>query len=345
MRRGLVVAGSAVLTAGAVTVAALGLGGGAAPDPRSSVDAPKTEAVTRTTLTQSQDVNGVLGYGAQTPVTAARGGTLTWLPAPGTTLSRGSVVYRVDNLPVVLFYGTLPLYRPLRQGVTGADVREVERNLAALGYGGFTVDTQFTTTTAAAVRRFQKDHGYAQSGVLDPATIVLAAGQIRVMSTAARPGDRADGPVLAYAGTTRVVTVALEVALQSLVHAGLTAVVTLPDGSTVDGVVADVGRVATQGDLQHPPTIDVTVTVADQSKFGRLDQAPVVVSIVSAHADGVLVVPVVALVALAEGGYGVEIADAAGTHFVPVTLGMFGQGRVEVSGSGIAEGTRVVVPS
>jgi hypothetical protein len=125
----------------------------------------------------------------------------------------------------------------------------------------------------------------------------------------------------------------------------LAAVVTLPDGSTVDGVVSDVGRVATAGDAHQPTTIDVTVSVSDQSKFGNLDQAPVVVSIVSAHADNVLTVPVVALVALAEGGYGVQVADAGGTHFVAVTLGLFGQGRVEVSGTGLTEGTHVVVPS
>ncbi|NUS54062.1 MAG: peptidoglycan-binding protein [Streptomycetaceae bacterium] len=350
MRRGVVLLGSAVVTAGAISAAALGLGGRGNPSTAPTAGAALTDTVTRTTLTQSQDVNGMLGYGAQTTVTStipagAGGGTLTWLPKPGTTLSRGSAVYRVDNLPVVLFYGSLPLYRPLHPGDTGEDVREVERNLAALGYHGFTVDTTFNSATAAAVRRFQKDHGYAQSGVLDPAAVVLTTGQVRVMSTAAHPGDHAGGPVLAYAGTVRVVTVALEVALLGLVRPGLKAVVTLPDGSTVDGTVADVGRVATQGDLQHPPTIDVTVTVADQSKFGALDQAPVVVSIVSAHADNVLTVPVVALVALAEGGYGVQVTDASGTHFVAVTLGMFGQGRVEVTGNGIAEGTHVVMPS
>jgi peptidoglycan hydrolase-like protein with peptidoglycan-binding domain len=344
VKRGAIVAGSAVVTAAVVTAAALGLGGApAAPPP--TVAAAKTEPVTRTTLTQTQQVNGVLGYGEATAVTAQGNGVLTWLPQPGATLSRGAVVYRLDNLPVVLFHGSLPLYRPLRAGDSGPDVREVEQNLAALGYGGFTVDTKFTAATAAAVKRWQKDRGYAQTGVVDPAVIVLAPGQIRVTSVTAHLGDRAGGPVLAYAGTTRVISVALEVALQSLVRKGMAAVVTLPDGSTAEGTVASVGRVVTQGDVQHPPTIGVTVSVVDQSRFGDLDQAPVVVAIVSAHADNVLTVPVVSLVALAEGGYGVQVADDAGTRFVAVNLGMFGQGRVEVSGTGIAEGTQVVVPS
>lgn len=338
------VTGSAVVTAGVVAAAALGLGGQSGSPPERPA-AAATEPVTRTTLTQSQQVNGVLGYGSATTVTAAGGGILTWLPPPGTTLARGAVVYRVDNRPAVLFYGSLPLYRALHIGDAGEDVREIERNLAALGYRGITVDTRFTSATAAAVKRWQHDHGYARTGVLDPATVVLAAGRIRVTSVPAHLGDHAGGVVLAYAGTTRIVGVDLEVALQSLVRKGLPAVVTLPDGSTADGIVASVGHVVTQADVEHPATIEVTVSVADQSKFGDLDQAPVVVAIVSAHADNVLTVPVVALVALAEGGYGVQVADGGATRYVAVDLGMFGQGRVEISGPGIGEGTRVVVPS
>ena len=61
--------------------------------------------------------------------------------------------------------------------------------------------------------------------------------------------------------------------------------------------------------------------------------------------DGVLAVPVNALVALLEGGYAVEVRDADGTrHFEAVELGLFEDGLVEVTGDGIAEGDDVVVP-
>ena len=36
--------------------------------------------------------------------------------------------------------------------------------------------------------------------------------------------------------------------------------------------------------------------------------------------------------------------DGGSTRKVPVTTGMFAGGRVEVSGEGLAEGQRVVVP-
>jgi peptidoglycan hydrolase-like protein with peptidoglycan-binding domain len=339
------VAGSAAVATAAVAAAALGIGGGAGTPP-SRTPQQATAPVTRTTLVRSEEVNGTLGYGAPTPVSATTGAVLTWLPTPGATIGRGLAVYRADNRPVVLFYGTLPLYRPVRVGDTGEDVRLIERNLAALGYSRITVDTRYTAATAAAVRQWQKKQGLAQTGVLDPATVVMAPGAIRIAAVQAHPGDRAGGPILSYNGTTRVVTVALDVALQNLVKAGNPAKITLPGGQTVDGVLAVVGTVATPGaDSNHPATIALTVTVADQSKLGVLDEAPVVVAITSAKAENVLTVPVAALVALAEGGYGVQVVDGQSSRYIPVRLGMFADGRVEVTGEGLSEQTLVGVPS
>ena len=129
------VTGSAALATAAVAAAALGIGGGTE-TPQSEAPTQATAPVTRTTLVQTEEVNGTLGYGAPWPVSGATGAVLTWLPTPGATIARGRAVYRADNLPVVLFYGGLPLYRPLHVGDTGDDVKEIERNLAALGYSG-----------------------------------------------------------------------------------------------------------------------------------------------------------------------------------------------------------------
>jgi hypothetical protein len=57
---------------------------------------------------------------------------------------------------------------------------------------------------------------------------------------------------------------------------------------------------------------------------------------------GVLVVPATALLALREGGYGVQLPDGS---VVAVTTGMFAGGMVEISGDAVHEGTRVVVSS
>ncbi len=344
MKRALLAAGGVVLVAAAVTAAAVGFGGNA-PEPAAATTLPPaTTPVTKTTLTQTARVSGTLGYGDQVNVPARGRGTLTWLPAPGSTIQRGQPVYRADNTPVPLWYGTLPLYRSLHSGDQGADVREVEENLAALGYTGFTVDDRYTGATASAVRRWQHDLGVTETGTVDPAAVVLAPGAIRVATVRAALGDPAGGQLLGYTTTTRVVTVALDVAKQSLVKPGTTATVTLPDNRTLNGTVASVGSVATAGQQGSPATIQVVVDLADQSALGGLDQAPVDVTLVSAQAQDVLTVPVAALVALAEGGYGVQVVEGSTSRYVAVKTGMFAGGRVEISGEGIAAGTTVGVP-
>jgi peptidoglycan hydrolase-like protein with peptidoglycan-binding domain len=340
------VIGSTVLAAAAVTAAAIGFGGGGPNEPaNAAAKTPATTPVTRTNLARTTQVQGVLGYGTPVVVNATGDGTITWLPAAGATVTRGQPVYKADNVARALFYGTLPLYRPLRTGDTGEDVREVEQNLAALGYGGFTIDATYTATTASAVKQWQKDLGLSQSGVVEPTTVVIAPGQLRVTVLSAHLGDPVGGPVLSYADTTRVVTVALDVGLQNLVAAGRPATVTLPDSTTIEGTVAAVGTVATAGEEHQPATIAVTVTLSDQSRLGTLDEAPVSVSLVSATAANVLTVPVAALVALAEGGYGVQVVTGSTSEYVAVQLGMFASGRVAITGDGITEGTLVGIPS
>jgi hypothetical protein len=47
------------------------------------------------------------------------------------------------------------------------------------------------------------------------------------------------------------------------------------------------------------------------------------------------------------GGYALEVVKSSapnGVEYVPVKLGMFADGMVEVSGAGISEGTLVGVP-
>ena len=76
-----------------------------------------------------------------------------------------------------------------------------------------------------------------------------------------------------------------------------------------------------------------------------LDQAPVDVEVAHSKAEDVLAVPVTALLALAEGGYAVEVGEEAGTRLVPVNVGSYADGYAEIEGEGIAAGDRVVVPS
>lgn len=310
---------------------------------------PATAPITRTTLVEAQTESGTLGYGDPVSVRALRTGTLTWLAAEGSTVARGEPLFKIDEEPVVALYGAVPMYRTLGNFVEGADVRQLQENLVELGYADFAIDGSYAQATATAVLAWQADLGLAQTGMVEPAQVVFTPGPARIAEQIAHVGDPigSDAPlILTYTGSIRMVTVALNVADgvynahsdQALAVVGGTVTVTLPDARTVDGVIAEVGTVVTEEEFA------VTVTIADQAALGTLEAAPVDVDFVSATREDVLTVPVAALLALAEGGYGVEIVEGDTTRIVAVKTGMFADGRVEISGEAIAEGMMVGVP-
>ncbi|WBB65943.1 peptidoglycan-binding domain-containing protein [Micromonospora sp. WMMD812] len=315
---------------------------------------PATATIGRQTLTDAQTVDGELGYGTTRTATARLGGTITALPDTGTVVKRGGRLYAVDNDPVVLLYGSLPAYRVLEPGVEGADVAQFERNLRVLGHTGFTVDDEYTGSTADAVREWQEDLGLPETGRVEPGRIVYADDAVRVESHQASTGDATQPGqgVLAYTGTSRLVTVELDVDDQRLAKKGATVDVGLPDGDPVTGKVESVqtvidpgsGGAAGQSD-EAETKIEVTVSVTDPAKLTAYDQASVEVTFTATERPDVLTVPVAALLALAEGGYGVEVVDGGRSRIVAVTTGLFAAGRVEVSGPDVAEGLTVGMPA
>jgi peptidoglycan hydrolase-like protein with peptidoglycan-binding domain len=352
-RRRVVLAGAAVVVAAAgAAVAVTGPfagaghagGGAAAGGYRTSVS-----AIARRLLQAQTSVSATLGYAGSYAV-AGHGGTLTWLPGPGRVIGQGQVLYRVGNgTPVVLLYGRVPAWRALSAGVHGADVRQLNRALVALGCATRAqldpASKYFTAGTGYAVERLQARLGLPQTGTLPLGQAVFLPSAIRVTTVPAALGAPAAGPVLAATSARRVVTIALDAAQQSLVKAGDKVAITLPAGRVTPGVVSSVGKVATGG---ASPKVTVTVTLTHPRAAGGLDQAPVTVSITTATAPGALVVPVGALLARAAGGYAVEEVSPAGRHhLVPVTLGLFDDaaGLVQVSGPGLAAGQTIVVPA
>ncbi|MEV1173952.1 peptidoglycan-binding protein [Nonomuraea sp. NPDC049784] len=334
--------GGAALLAAAVAAAALGFGGNGDGTADATRTPPATAKVTRTTLTETETVDGTLGYGDTLTVTGKSQGTITWLPGEGTTITRGHGVYSVDADRRPLLYGTMPLYRTLEDGVEGKDVELLERNLKALGYTGFDVDDTFTWATREAVEDWQDDLGLGVTGRVQPGDVVIADGPVRVAELKKTLGDTASGPVLTATGTTREVLVNLDVADEHLVRKGMKATVELPDGSTVNGKISSMGKVATETANSNDATTTVEVKVSVSGLKKSYDAAPVDVTIVSEQRKNVLAVPVGALLALAEGGYGVQVVEGSSTRYVAVETGMFADGQVEVTG--VQEGMTVAVP-
>jgi hypothetical protein len=370
-RRRAAVVGVPLLAAGATAAALVG-GFTLYPHQQAAATpgiATGTATVVRTDLSNTIQVAGALGYrGSYGVVNEATGTAYTALPATGTAVNRGQRLYEVDGTQVMLFYGARPAWRSLSEWVLpGPDVAQLDRNLIALGFGKYlTVSDYYTAATAYAVGRWQQAAGLPVTGTVPLGQVVFAPGAIRVTAVAAVLGSppQPGAQVLTATSTAPVVTAQLPVAQEYLVRSGQQVTVTLPDGvTTTPGTVAAVSSVATApsgsgqdsgsqpspGSGRGQESVAMTVQLNRPLAAGGFDQAPVSVSIVAAHVSAVLAVPVSALVALAGGGYAVEVVHGAGTavtrQLVAVQTGLFSSTLVQVSGAGIAAGQRVEVPA
>lgn len=337
-----------------------------------------TTRVEKRTLSAMVSQGGILTYRARSDgspysvIDQARG-TYTKLPALGQVIRRGHVLYRVNEQPVVLLYGTTPAYRTLSAGATGPDVAELNADLVAFGYASSALlrakPAVFGSATSTAVEKLQAALRVPRTGRLDLGQAVFEPGAVRVTSVPAEPGGAAQPgeTVMQGTSTTREVQVALDASQQTSMAVGDKVSITLPNNQTTPGVVSSLATVATcpsssasgsgsssatPGTDTCPsgstPTITVDVSPSNPAATGTWDQAPVQVGITTDSVRGALVVPVTALLAESTGGYSVEVVGAgARNHLVPVTLGLFddADGLLQITGPGLGAGQEVVVPS
>jgi peptidoglycan hydrolase-like protein with peptidoglycan-binding domain len=305
---------------------------------------PETAKVTKTDLVEEEKLRGTLGFGDSKVIGSNGSGTITALPDPGTVIKQGDSPWQVDghNGPAV-FYGDLPMWRTLRSGVDdGADVAELEQNLTDLGFGtDLTIDDEFDKHTTAAIKAWQDSRGFKKTGVVNPDDVVIEHGPVRVAQDKAAVGDKLSPEILSVTGDQQVVSLDVAIDKVALLSIGAAVEVELPDESRVPASVATIGRSATA--KQEGAAATVSATVSLPSPVASLDAAPVDVVVSTSKATGVLVVPIRALVALAEGGYAVEKVSGASTQLVAVKPGAFGDGIVAITGTGLAEGDTVVV--
>jgi peptidoglycan hydrolase-like protein with peptidoglycan-binding domain len=339
VRRGALAASlAAAALAGAVTAVA-GRGGQAAP----AATAPPrlaTATVVRTNLVTTALTGGTLGYAPARPVVNLVTGIYTWLPRPGARVRAGGVLYRVDDTPVVLMAGAVPAWRPFGIGMTdGPDVRQLQRGLIAGHFadGLFTTPTgHYDLATADAVERWQAARGLPVTGAIPLGQVVFAPAAILVGAMNVAAGEAAAAGQRPYQVTTgqRTVTVPLNPTLPPAA-VGENVSIVLPSQAIVPGKITAVSALSsTSGQL----------TVTPSGGTGTGVDVQVQVSLAVQSARGVLAVPVSALLALAGGGYGLEVVTPSGAHrLVGVDAGLFASGQVQVSGPGITAGTKVVV--
>lgn len=299
-------------------------------------------------LEQSETVEGVLGYEPGVPILNRTNGTLTSIDVEEeSTAVQGDTLFTVNDQPVVLLSGELPAWRAMRKGTEGPDVQQLETALVALGYdpdGNVTIDEEFSSYTRTMVKDWQEATGAIVDGVVDLGEVVFLPGDARISDSLPEVGSRVnDGtPVLSTSSSDVKVTVTVSGSDEGLFEEGDTVTITLPDGSDTTGMVETLDTTVAQNGQS---ATNVTITLDDPSSATSFGDAAVDVTIVTDAAYGVLAVPVTSLLALAEGGYAVEV-DAGGgaTRLVAVDPGMYADGYVEISSGDLAAGDRVVAP-
>ena len=334
MRRGgVAVSLAAAALAGGVAVVAV-RGGQAAP----ATPAPPrlaTATVVRTNLVTTALTGGTLGYAAARPVVNLVAGIYTWLPRPGALIRAGGVLYRVDDNPVTLMAGRVPAWRPFGTGMTdGPDVRQLQAGLIADHFAGGLLTTptgHYDLATADAVERWQAARGLTVTGMIPLGQVVFLPTAVLVGAMSVAAGEAAAAGQRPYQVTTgqRTVTVPVNPNLPPTT-VGESVSIVLPSQASVPGTISAAGS--------------AQLTVTPKGATGTGVNVQVQVSLAVQTARDVLAVPVSALLALAGGGYGLEVVGPWGAHhLVGVTAGLFASGQVQVSGPDITAGTRVVV--
>ncbi|KZX21466.1 peptidoglycan-binding protein [Rathayibacter tanaceti] len=315
-------------------------------EPRSSIPTG-TAPITAGDLVGTTQVTGTLDYADQRKV-GSGAGIVTSVPVPGSTVALGGALYTVDNVPVVLLHGPLPAWRPFASGMgDGPDVQQLEQSLAALGFFDRTPDKEFASSTERAIVRWQKALGVQQTGRLELGSVVFLPGDVRIASVDAAVGSPAAAEIVTVSSLVKRIEVQLKLADQRLGVVGAKVDVRLPGGGTTAGTVTDVGAPAeTETNGQKTTTIPVGVALDDPTAAADLQRASVTVGFPTERRENVLSVPVEALIAVDDKSFGVEIVGEDGTRTtVPVTTGLFADGRVEVSGDGVRADLDVVVPA
>ena len=317
---------------------------------RNAVVPTETVEVSRRDLSEEVKLTGTVSHGEARPLPIEADGLVTSAPSQNDVVRPGDELIRINDRPVTLAEGSVPLYRELRRvgrfevdeagdklGLQeGDDVAQLQRFLLAEGFDDeqrLEADGIFGITTERAVKAWQKELGVPATGKVDRSQLVFVEGPLRVDS-APEVGMRFDQvsvgavtPSVHFEVTNR----------QRPFFAEGTRVSIVSDAGDSAGVVASLKRTTgADGSARHEVKVEF---VADAP--ADVETAEVVSTRILA--EDVTTVPVRALVALAEGGWAVQVETDAGLELTAVELGTVIDGFAEIEG--LDDGTPVVVPA
>ena len=268
-----------------------------------------------------------------------------------------------------LMYGDETPWRDMSvESGPGLDILWLETNLAALGYDPGEIDEVFDAETVQAVAAWQSDNGEEATGEVPLGQVVFAPGPSQVSKQGVSLGVSvgigvnlyeltpvalvtsavgSDGVIFEQTTAQRI-TAQLDLVDQELLDIGTEVVIELPDDTEVAGVVSEFGAVpvivAAANQSQETSYLDVVIS-PNEAIDSNWTGATVEIHVTTEFAQGALVAPVSALLALQEGGYAIEVVLADGTtQLVGIGTGIFADGYVEVSAEGLQPGIQIVVP-
>jgi peptidoglycan hydrolase-like protein with peptidoglycan-binding domain len=332
----------AVLAAGFVTVVEIGGNPLSAADSDSddssdeastgdSRDELDTVGIERGDLTSSSEFTGELGFGDTWPLSLTADGIVTGARPLGTVVDFGESLIEIDDRRVFLVEGDVPMFRDLEltsPRVAGGDVAQLQRFLIAQGFdrdGTLEADGVFDSDTRRAVIDWQEATWQQNTGRVTRSDMVFNPEPLRIA------GEQRIGSVFEQLEVTAwepTVTVDVANRDRQLLTVGTPVTVEFGDGTSVEGTVSEqISVPQDDGSTQARSTIEPHGDVPGEP-------GQVTISVDATLASDVLIVPVGALLALAEGGYAVEVLDGAGgTQLVGVDVGEILDGKAEVNGA------------
>ena len=204
-----------------------------------------------------------------------------------------------------------------------------------------TAEQAMVTAAQRQVAEAQAAHDETTWNTVGPNTVlVVPEAAIRIDNVLAKVGLPADN-VLSWTQTILYGRVDLTEGQRRLLATGQAAIMKLPSGTEVAGTVAQITEARQDVQTYQMITANARIDIDDQAAVAELGTSAVTVSFVQDEAQNTLVVPVTALMALAEGGYCVQRPDGS---LVGVEVGLIADTRAQIVSDQLSEGDEVVVP-
>ena len=270
----------------------------------------------------------------------------------------------------ILMFGEMPAWREIKEGMSaGPDIKQLKENLALLGYGLESSANQsneiFTTMTKESIKKMQADFGINETGQISLGDIVFLPGKSVVQYDVNFPAIgsevSANNVILSllpieeeYSSkksgksqspkSLQKVSTTIPVVDKDLIEIGLQVKIELPSEIEIYGSISEIGKIAIipAGNQAGDPYIEVSISL--NQSYPTWTGADVIVFVTRNLASNVLAVPVTSLLSLLEGGYGLEVVTGNSTQLVPIEIGMYSGGWVEVESEYIKEGSQVINP-